>query len=190
MQRFVSTGLTPPSVDFIFHPSTFDCYGHVGHYYVKTDTIHVCRLDKSAMLHELAHAWLHENLAAATITAFIRSRNLTSWNAQDGSWKVRGTEHAAEIIAWALLDRNRLVRWVDEDRVESYRLLTIPNSSPAELADGFELLTGKEPSERLLDNPSREASLSDDDPEAHRGPQHGDSQLEASDRELPPQSDD
>ena len=156
--RFVSAGLTPPSVVFVFHPSTIDCDGRVGLYYRQSDTLHMCRLDKHTILHELAHAWVDQNLTSATKAAFVTSRDLTTWNGPDTPWELRGTEHAAETIAWALLDRNRLVRWVGEDGGESYRLLTIPDSGPAQLASAFELLTGAEPTERLLDDPRREAA--------------------------------
>lgn len=167
--RFVSAGLTPPSVVFVFHPSTIDCDGHVGLYYRQIDTLHMCRLDKHTILHELAHAWVDENLTSSTKAAFVTSRDLTTWNGHDEPWELRGTEHAAETIAWALLDRNRLVRWVGEDGDESYRLLTIPDSGPTELARAFELLTHAEPTERLLDDPRREASQTVANPEAHRG---------------------
>lgn len=187
--RFVSAGLTPPSVVFVFHPSTIDCYGHVGLYYAKSDTLHVCRLDKPTILHELAHAWLDENLTTATIATFVTSRDLTTWNGAEESWELRATEHAAEIIAWALLDRNRLVRWVGEDGEESYRLLTVPRSSPAELADGFELLTGTEPAERLLDDPRRAAPLVVDNPESRRGQQRSDTRLDTADWRFRMQSD-
>jgi hypothetical protein len=188
-QRFVSAGLTPPAVVFVFHASTIDCYGHVGLYYTKSNTLHMCRLDKPTILHELAHAWLHENLTATTIVAFVTSRDLATWNGSDEPWKLRATEHAAEIISWALLDRNRLVRWVGEDGHESYRLLTIPNSSPAKLAEGFELLTGAVPAERLLDDPRRAAFLAVDSPESRRGSQRGDTRLDTADWKFRMQSD-
>ncbi len=184
IHRFLSAGLTPPSADFVFHPSAIDCYGHVGLYYPQSDTVHMCRLDKHSILHELAHAWVHENLTSTAKAAFVTSRDLMTWNDHDKPWELRGTEHAAETIAWALLDRNRLVRWVGEDGAESYRLLTIPDSGPAELASAFELLTGVEPTERLLDDPSREASQTSANPEAHRESRRSGSRLETADRRL------
>jgi hypothetical protein len=59
--------------------------------------------------------------------------------------------------------------------------LTVPRSSPAELADGFELLTGTVPAERLLDDPRRAAPLVVDNPESRRGLQRGDTRLDTAD---------
>jgi hypothetical protein len=159
-RRFAMAGLTPPSVEFVFHSSSLDCSGHIGLYYANSDTIHLCRLDNSAILHEMAHAWARQNLATATIAQFVSSRDLAAWNDQDEPWSLRGTEHAAEIIAWALLDHNRLVRWIANDGDETYKLLSIPDSSSDRLSDGFELLTGMQATARLLDNPNTAAPAS------------------------------
>ena len=72
--RFVSAGLTPPSAVFVFHSSSIDCYGHVGLYYPQSNTVHMCRLERHSILHELAHAWVQENLTSTTKAAFVTSR--------------------------------------------------------------------------------------------------------------------
>ncbi len=103
----------------------------------------MCSMEKKIMLHELAHAWANLELSDDDRERFVRFRGLAGWNDQSHSWGERGTEHAAEVIAWGLMDVAPHVRWVEEG-VESFRLLTIPDSDVDELSAGFELLTGSE----------------------------------------------
>jgi hypothetical protein len=101
----------------------------------------MCSLEKKTMLHELAHAWVGIEFSANDRQRFMELRELSSWNDRDVPWEQRGTEHAAEILTWGLMDEPTLVRWV-EDGIESFRLLSIPNSDVESLAVGFEVLTG------------------------------------------------
>jgi hypothetical protein len=99
------------------------------------------------MLHELAHAWANLNLSDEAKLAFSSFRNVR-WNDHSDPWRERGTEHAAEMIAWALADERYSIRWEstqDGVSVSDFRLLTIGNSDVEELHDGFVLLTGMEP---------------------------------------------
>jgi hypothetical protein len=63
---------------------------------------------------------------------FLRLRQLESWNDHGGDWEARGTEQAAEILSWAL-----------DDQGTGTRLPSIPMNDPRQLAEGYELLTGR-----------------------------------------------
>lgn len=147
--RFADQDLALPSIHIEFYPTVADCRGHEGQYANQTRTLRMCSLDKTTMLHELAHAWANHNLSDAEREAFVASRGLSAWNDQLDEWKARGTEQAAEIIAWALLDEPNTVRYIvtqDDGTPEaSFRLLSIENSSVEALHEGFVELTGMEP---------------------------------------------
>jgi hypothetical protein len=85
--------------------------------------------DRLGMLHELGHAWLLDNLTDAAADDFLELNGLTDWLGVDTPWHRRGAEQAAEIIAWGLL----------EDQV---RLVRIGDPPCAQIAAGYELLTG------------------------------------------------
>lgn len=146
LSRFSEAGLDLPSVEFVFHQDSRSCYGHVGLYYRDRTSLHMCRLDKRTMLHELAHAWANEALTETARAAFVAHRGLETWNDQTVDWELRGTEHAAEIVTWSLMDRNIQVPFVETPGAAmTYRLLTIPASSPDELVSAYEVLTGRTP---------------------------------------------
>ncbi|MGI9598680.1 MAG: hypothetical protein ACR2QK_21125 [Acidimicrobiales bacterium] len=68
-------------------------------------------------LHELAHAWLVQNVSAETEVAFLAHTGLDTWmTTEDTPWHKRGVEYAAETIAWGLMDtRLNLIRLADPD---------------------------------------------------------------------------
>ncbi|MDH3261806.1 MAG: hypothetical protein OEM81_02570 [Acidimicrobiia bacterium] len=141
--RFQQAGLDLPLVDLYFHDNSLDCSGHVGLYYRGSNSLHMCRLDRRTILHELAHAWANQALTEADRKAFLNHRGLQAWNDHALAWNQRGTEHAAEVIAWALMDRNLQVPFLPEEgRDPSYRLLTIADSEPDQLTSAYQLLTG------------------------------------------------
>jgi hypothetical protein len=120
---------------------------HLGLYYESEKRLRMCSLDKRTMLHELAHAWANMSLTPGEKEAFSSLRGVR-WNDHSDSWQERGTEHAAEIIAWALADERYSVRWATTEAgvsVSEFRLLTIENSDVEALHQGFVLLTGMEP---------------------------------------------
>ena len=149
LSRFADHGLALPPIHVEFYPTVADCEGHEGFYANQSRTLRMCTLDKKTMLHELGHAWAHLNLSDAERAAFTTHRGLAAWNDQGDSWNHRGTEHAAEIIAWALTDEPHATRFTfvsnDGTPQSIFRLLTIENSSVEALHDGFVELTGMEP---------------------------------------------
>jgi hypothetical protein len=134
--RYEAAGLELPTVDLRFHDSDAGCHGNVG--WTDGFDVELCtRLAMEAgpqriVLHELAHAWCNANLDDAGREAFDRFRGSPSWNGSTSSWKARGTEQAAEIVAWGLGD-GTMLPLIDGD------------VSPEGLAAAFELLTGRAP---------------------------------------------
>ncbi len=154
--RFEDAGLELPEVDIQFHSNIMVCNGRVGIYHANSDLIVMCRVDKMSMLHELAHVWARSGLTDGDRSKFVALRGLSTWNDHSLAWAQRGTEHAAEIVTWALMDRNMLIPSTIANAGASqrtWRLPTIGNSDPDQLAAAYELLTGYIPADRLEDDP-------------------------------------
>lgn len=147
--RYAEEGLQLPDITLVVHPSLRQCAGRVGRYDERTNELVLCRIDEETVLHELAHAWIDENLDADARARFVELRGIAQWNDRTQEWADRGAEQAAEILVWALSDQDHTVEWV-EAGVESRRLLSIDNSSPESLAAGFQLMVGHPPSRRLI----------------------------------------
>lgn len=149
LSRFEQQGLELPELSFEFRPRAVDCLGHQGLYSRRSRTLRMCSMDKKTMLHELAHAWANHNLSDAEMNEFTRHRGLREWNDPAAPWKERATEHAAEIITWALMDRAVHLRLSVVSEVEcresEFRLLTIEDSTVERLHADFVRLTGLEP---------------------------------------------
>ena len=128
--RFERAGLNPPTVVIAFHADASGCGGHLG--FAKDGHVDVCtvlvnEMARRNLLHEMGHIWIDQNVSRAARDRFLEIRDLRTWNASTADWDDRGYEQGAEIMAWALGDR----------------ILTaqVPDNDPAQLADGFEILT-------------------------------------------------
>lgn len=140
--RFAAAGLAAPRVDIVFHADRADCDGLAAYAASGpsgSGEIHLCTerqpwtlVSRRVLLHEMAHAWAATALEAATRFAFLTNRALPSWDDPNTPWELRGTEQAAEIIAWGLLD-------------EEIRVVAIPDTDPQRLLAGYVLLTGARP---------------------------------------------
>jgi len=136
LKRYRAAGLQMPAVDVYFHGDSSGCGGYLG--YTQDGRVDLCiRLAMEhqplrIVLHELAHAWAEVELDDETRARFMRLRNLPGWNVTADDWKDRGTEQAAEIIAWGLGDGTGTPQ-------------ISGNLEPSALADGFLLLTGSQP---------------------------------------------
>lgn len=129
--RYEHAGLKVPPIDVHFHADTSGCYGHLGSELgsrVDICVVIVSEIARDALLHEMGHAWVDENVSAAGRERFMQMRGLTAWNDQRVIWDDRGFEHAAETLAWALGHR--------------YIAPGIPDHDPVRLTAAFELLTG------------------------------------------------
>jgi hypothetical protein len=136
LKRYRAAGLQVPAIDVRFHGDSGGCGGYLG--YTKNGRVDLCvRLAMEhqplrIVLHELAHAWAEVELDEETQARFMRLRNLPGWNVTADDWKDRGTEQAAEIIAWGLGEGT------------TPPMIT-GDLDPAALSDGFLLLTGSLP---------------------------------------------
>ena len=59
---------------------------------------------KKAVLHELSHVWLSQNVTPEVRTTFVRSAGLRAWESDGLPWGQRGVELAADTMAAALMD--------------------------------------------------------------------------------------
>lgn len=137
---FEEAGLDVPSFDVARHGSPDPCFGRTGaHVYgAGRSTVHICtdaagRREEILFLHEVAHVWERARVTDAQRHAFLALRGLTEWrNTDPRRWLERGSEQAAEILVWGLLDRPM---WPAR----------LPPSSCADLRAAFEVLTGRPP---------------------------------------------
>ena len=84
---------------------TEGCDGHAGVHFMEDDhhVIEVCADTDWVLYHELGHVWSALYLDDAGRRAWVELRGLDSWS--DAPYDERGTEHAANIIAFGLTDR-------------------------------------------------------------------------------------
>jgi hypothetical protein len=134
VERFEIAGLEPPVVEIAFHLGLSGCGGHLG--LARQGEVDVCTtlvdpIARRALLHEMGHIWLDQNLSDPERERFLEVRGLHAWNDPSETWGLRGYEQGAEIMAWALGERILTPR--------------IPDNQPIQLARGFELLTGSTP---------------------------------------------
>jgi hypothetical protein len=120
MSLFDEAGLQLPSVHFIASPDFEDCRGRSGiaRHHDRRSEITLCgdRLGPAydwMVLHELAHAFERHDLDDVRRGAFLELRGLAEW--RNGDWHDRGAEHAAEIIAWGLIDRPTRPGHIDQN---------------------------------------------------------------------------
>lgn len=145
VDRFAAAGLELPPVAFEFHRGDrTPCAGNtaVAAHGGAVDTVIVCAdagaadvVVRRALLHELAHVWAHRALTEETRAAFVSARGTSSWSEAETPWSERGSEQAAEIITWALMDRE-------------LSMVTLADHDPEGLAAGYRLLTGRVPPPR------------------------------------------
>ena len=143
--RFRDAGLALPKVEIVFDPTSEACEGASGRFIAHGAEMRVALCTRQqgmtltnrvAILHELGHAWLTHSVSERVQITFLDMRDLEAWNDRNQAWNLRGAEHAADIIAWALMDQE----------VWMYRIR--PNDFDS-LQAGFQLLTGKQPVQRL-----------------------------------------
>ena len=138
-----AAGFAYPAVIIEFHRNDEACGGVRGRTYFTNEnlaTIVVCATHTNpaveetwrqrTLLHELAHAWVDQNVTEEELAAFTGMRGLTEWSSREVNWEHRATEHAAEIFMWGIQDGN-----YDID-------FRIDGTSCGELSAGYELLTG------------------------------------------------
>jgi hypothetical protein len=136
IDRYAAAGLDLPQITIRFlGPDLSHCDGARGRVYLDHDPIEIrmCWNSEFILLHELAHVWEAHDVAAAKHEPFMEMRDgVSSWAGLDVTWAERGREHAANVIAWGLLE-------------DPYPISdTYPNDPDSMLA-AFAFLTGGDP---------------------------------------------
>jgi hypothetical protein len=143
LNRFEMAGLGLPPLTIAFHDDKEPCRGHFGYFRAsKTAQIDICGFNwdrflvtpKRTILHELGHAYAHK-VDEESRRSFVGFMGLEVWDDDRVPWEEQGSEHAAETIAWALMD-------------EEIVLTSIGDPDSQTLAVAFELLTSSAPSLR------------------------------------------
>ncbi len=133
VDRFQEAGFALPDVNVSF--GTLDyCGGNIGLATTGNSTaeVRICRRGgaRKVLLHELAHVWAHQ-LPDTVKQSFVELTGTTSWNTE-GEWHQHGSEHAAEIMAWALLEGNM-----------APHTSSFPGFESVNNEEAFQLLTGR-----------------------------------------------
>ena len=136
---YAAAGLELPPVRLVGTTDTTPCEGRAGVAYRREShtEIFLCttaagQAEEWVIIHELAHAWDHHSLTEERRAAFQALRGAPSWRSRDVAWHERGTEQAAEIMVWALIDR-------------PVGVVRIYDNSCEQLREGYETLTGLAP---------------------------------------------
>lgn len=151
LQRFVAAGLEAPEIASATFTVQSDFCNDIRAQYLRTDggvELEFCMDERSAcadegcteilpgwnavVLHEIAHAWLDTHLDVIDTDRFLDHVGLDTWRDPDLPWNENGQEHAADTIAWGLMDRD-------------IEMLRIGQPTAGELAEGFRILTGIDP---------------------------------------------
>jgi len=138
---FDEAGLRLPPLEFVYHgDDRTACSGWAGvHRHVDgRSSVHICTSEpgpvtEALVLHETAHAWAAHDLPEDRKRDFRSLRGWTVWSDHGTvDWHENGSEQAAEIMVWGLMDR-------------PIGIVTIHDSSCADLEAGFRALTGQGP---------------------------------------------
>ncbi len=127
--RFEEAGLELPPVEIHIHRDRSECNGLNGYLANATGggwILHSCGVDFT-LLHELAHAWDNHSLDDETRSEFLELAQADSWDNQD-NWNLAGGEHAANVVAWALMseriNQTRTRPYDYNSMLEAYEILT------------------------------------------------------------------
>lgn len=106
LEQFAGLGLDLPSLEIRLHQESASCHGNSGTFSSSASpwVVNVCRIDRWVVRHELGHAWTAWNLSETEVASYVDSWQLDSWADSDTPWRRRGSEHAADTIAWGLAD--------------------------------------------------------------------------------------
>ena len=152
IRRFVAAGIPAPPVTHVTFPPTEACErGFSGmSYHSETEGhIDVCTPPEAlaatadvapltarrTILHELAHLWMIANTDDGQRAEFMDHLGLEAWSGVE--WGSSGSEAAAEILMWGVIDDHVTVR--------------IPGATCDDRMTAFELLTGTTPPMRSCD---------------------------------------
>lgn len=144
LRRLDRAGIDLPTMTIVFHTDYEACGMRQGVLRISGDeiTLHECeRLPhdiRRSLLHELVHAWDYgtDALVDEVRNDFLRLRDLDAWEGAHLEWEHRGAEHAAEIVAWGLMEARI--------RIPS-SVWNVGSNDTGDLVEAFQLLTGTDP---------------------------------------------
>jgi hypothetical protein len=157
LDRFEIAGLSPPRISSVTFTLYSDfCDDMRARYHPTADGAelnfcfnedHACWGEDCArfvpgsrrlVLHEYAHAWIDDTLDDNARQQYTDHVGRDAWNDSSVAWRERAVEHAADTMAWGLLDRDLI-------------MLHIGSPSPEQLTEGFRMLTNTDPLPRTDD---------------------------------------
>ena len=126
--RYAEAGLELPAIEIHLHSDRADCNGLNGYLANAVGggwILHSCGVDYT-LLHELAHAYDNHMLDDATRDELLELAHADSWRHDD--WHLAGGEHAANVIAWGLMEerinQTRTRPYDYQSMLEAYSILT------------------------------------------------------------------
>lgn len=151
-ERFDSAGLSTPRIESVTFEPSRSCEARSGRVVAQDGSrgLFLCLHERDlcsgqggcavpalnariGALHELSHAWLLDHADGPTQGRFLQLTGLMAWDDRAEPWQERGSEYAAEVLVWGLLD-------------DTIRMVRIGDPPCSELAGAYELLTGSRPS--------------------------------------------
>jgi len=127
--QYENAGLDLPVLQFHLSMNPEICKGNGGFFSSGSTPwrITLCTDDRFVFLHEIGHAWSKHTLTPFEQAKYVDFRGLESWNDAETPWRARGSEDAANTLAWGLLDS--AIEGMTPDgplaqRNEAFRLLT------------------------------------------------------------------
>jgi hypothetical protein len=129
LEQYRSAGLDLPVLQVHLHSDPAECKGNRGLFSSGSTPwkVTVCTEDQMVYLHEIGHGWSESNLSEDERSGYVEERGLESWNDPDTAWGDRGSEDAANTLAWGLVDdpiSDMLPDGPLAQRNEAFRMLT------------------------------------------------------------------
>ena len=130
LEQYENAGLDIPVLQFHLHLDTSACKGNSGSFAHGATPwrITLCTEDRIVFLHEIGHAWSKYALTQSERAEYVEQRGMESWNDPETPWRARGSEDAANTLAWGLID----------DPIRGM----MPDGPLAQKNEAFKLLTG------------------------------------------------
>ena len=106
LERFEAAGLELPQLELIIHESSAGCGGYDGLFWPEepSNRIDICTDSTFIVLHELGHAWEYNFATDSARQNLMDELELEAWTGDAVKYQKRGTEVAAKLIAWGLVD--------------------------------------------------------------------------------------
>jgi hypothetical protein len=106
LKQYEKAGLDLPTLQFHLAGDEVECGGNTGLFVLGSTPwrIILCSGERLVFLHEIGHAWAEYTLTESERVEYVEQRGMESWNDPDTSWRARGSEDAANTLAWGLVD--------------------------------------------------------------------------------------